>query len=248
VIEFATSTMSVPGIGTLIVDPSDGLHLEPVPGVPEAEIDGFLRGGGRARQLQLQRRLPLHVAAVTRDGEAIGFVGPPGLGKSSLAAALSARGWRYVTDDIAPVAWTPDGAPLLEPNPAHVRLWGTSVRALGWPVEESQRILDADKFTFDLPERFVDEPVPLETVYVVRESAEPGIRFEEVVGHARFATFLHGAAFNAEFLESADERRWLFEQTLRLAQRVRVVDLHVPAAAPLAQRADAVLAHLARRP
>jgi hypothetical protein len=41
-----------------------------------------------------------HASAVTIGGRAIGFVGPTGAGKTSLAIQLVARGARFLTDDV----------------------------------------------------------------------------------------------------------------------------------------------------
>lgn len=43
----------------------------------------------------------VHAAVVERDGAAILLCGPPGSGKSTLCAALVARGWRLLSDEVA---------------------------------------------------------------------------------------------------------------------------------------------------
>jgi len=45
--------------------------------------------------------LVLHAAAVARDGRAVLLPGPPGAGKSTLAAALALSGWRLLSDELA---------------------------------------------------------------------------------------------------------------------------------------------------
>jgi hypothetical protein len=45
----------------------------------------------------------VHAAAVVKDGRAVLLMGERGAGKSSLAAALCARGWRPLADDLARV-------------------------------------------------------------------------------------------------------------------------------------------------
>ena len=60
--------------------------------------------------LALQRGLlPLHASAVGRGRTVHAFTGPPGAGKSTLAAALAARGYPLFTDD------------MLDPGPRFVR-------------------------------------------------------------------------------------------------------------------------------
>jgi HprK-related kinase A len=47
------------------------------------------------------RRLAIHSAVMAREGEALILAAPPGHGKSTLAAALLARGWSYMSDEFA---------------------------------------------------------------------------------------------------------------------------------------------------
>lgn len=43
----------------------------------------------------------LHASVLARASHAVAFCAPPGAGKSTLAAYLGARGWRYFNDDLA---------------------------------------------------------------------------------------------------------------------------------------------------
>ena len=243
----ARRTLEVPGVGILVVDPVDGARVEAEPGADPAEVDGLLRGSGQAWLLQLRRVLPLHLAAVAIQGRgAIGFVGPPGAGKSSVAAALSERGWPLVTDDIAAVQWARDGRPKLDPNPPQLRVWGDSARQLGWDTSQ-QHLLGAggDKYAYDLPERFVPGAVPLAAIYVLNPPGAAQIGFNPIMGKQRFDVFHRGATYNADLLDTPDARRWHFAETLRLAQRVPAWHLTQPPGTPLAELADAVERHAA---
>ena len=68
--------------------------------VAPADVRLFLLGSVWGA-LALQRGLlPLHASAVGRDRTVHAFTGPPGAGKSTLAAALAARGYPLFTDDM----------------------------------------------------------------------------------------------------------------------------------------------------
>lgn len=89
--------------GAFDIDGSGDILAAPL---PEAWSD-FLRSHllGRVLSTTMYRDgwLPLHASAVsTREG-VIGFLGPKGVGKSSLASAFVAAGAPLVTDDTLPV-------------------------------------------------------------------------------------------------------------------------------------------------
>ena len=84
----------------------------------EATINWFVWG-------QVARVLLLHAAVVARDGRALILSGPSGAGKSTLCTALVARGFRFLTDEIAMVR-PQDGQ--LDPHPRPISLKNASHR------------------------------------------------------------------------------------------------------------------------
>lgn len=76
----------------------------------------------------LENRLPVHGSCVSRDGFALCIAGRPGAGKSTLAAALVARGSKFVSDGVTIV--DPDSMNVQLGPPAR-RLWDDALRWLG---------------------------------------------------------------------------------------------------------------------
>jgi hypothetical protein len=64
--------------------------------------------------------LPLHAGAVEVDGRALVFSAPTRHGKTTLAALLTAAGFRLLSEDLVDVQFTP--APVVVPGPAFLRL------------------------------------------------------------------------------------------------------------------------------
>ena len=53
--------------------------------------------------------MPVHAAAVARDGRALLLIGRGGRGKTTTALTLAARGWRLIADDLCFLETTPAG-------------------------------------------------------------------------------------------------------------------------------------------
>ena len=78
--------------------------------------------------LRLQGTLALHACAVRVGDRAVIVAGEAGRGKSTLSAALVARGHDLLADDVAAVRLL-DDCLMVEPGVPIVRLWPDSVRA-----------------------------------------------------------------------------------------------------------------------
>jgi hypothetical protein len=81
----------------------------------------YLYGPVLGLVLRLRGALAFHASAVQIGSTAIGFVGPHGAGKSTLAAALGAAGCPVVTDDVLHVRQK-DGW-MAEPFASMLKLW-----------------------------------------------------------------------------------------------------------------------------
>jgi hypothetical protein len=120
----------------------------------------------------LVRALPgvylLHAVVVARDGRAWVVSGPAGSGKTSLARALVARGFRLMSDDLAPLT-AADGR--VHPFPRRIGLTQDAVAGL----DAGDLLRVGDKAFID-PSRLgavpVAEPLPLGGVVIMNPYVE----------------------------------------------------------------------------
>lgn len=90
-----------------------------------SSLDGvctYLYGPILGLVLRLRGSLALHASAVVVGGFAVGFAGPHGAGKSTLAAALGARGHAVVSDDVLHLRRAA-GQWMAEPFASMLKLW-----------------------------------------------------------------------------------------------------------------------------
>ena len=98
-------------VGTVLVRDGCEMIVDPTPGV-EPEAVRLLILGAAMGVLLYQRGLTvLHASAVAIDGGVVAFLGEKGAGKSAIAAALYARGHRFITDDLLAVQYDQQGKP-----------------------------------------------------------------------------------------------------------------------------------------
>ncbi len=150
----ALARIEWPGVGCFEMKNGREVRIEPAPRVSETTLRAFLLGMMLSVTLYQRGFLVLHASSIALRGAdgawgAVGFLGFSGAGKSTIAAALHARGHRVVSDDVIAVpilapgqmpfdsqATTyspsaPRAFPLVYPAYPQLRLWPQSVEALG---------------------------------------------------------------------------------------------------------------------
>jgi hypothetical protein len=179
----AEAGLHVEGDEALLVIPAAGRFLsraglemlvEPADGVSERNLRLYLLGSAFGAILHQRRLLPLHANAVVVEGRAIGFMGHPGAGKSTLAAWFHDRGFDVLADDVCVVTAGPDGRPLAHPGIPRLRLWRAALEAGGRDASAYERAFDdMDKYTVPTDLDRLLPAVPLSHLYLL-EKAEAG--------------------------------------------------------------------------
>jgi hypothetical protein len=154
----------------------------------------YLLGPVIAFVLRLRGVLCLHASAVTIDGRAVALCGPPGAGKSTMAAAFTLAGVPLLTDDVAPIMRR--GTRLfVQPAYPQVRLWPPATRALFGTDDALPRLTPSwDKRGFDSARygRFDTAPRPLGMLCLLgkRDSSSDAPRLEPISDREAFVTLL----------------------------------------------------------
>ena len=154
----------------------------------------YLLGPILAFVLRLRHIGCLHASAVAIGGSGLVIAGPPGAGKSTLAAAFARLGYPVLTDDVAALAER-RGEWYVQPAYPQIRLWPESV-ALLFKSPDALRPLTPNwnKRALGLLEhgyRFQERPVPIAAVYVLGERTDCAqSRIEPLRGRELLRTLL----------------------------------------------------------
>ena len=144
---------------------------------------------------------PLHATAVVIDGEAVGFLGDCGYGKSTIGAAFVSRGFHLLTDDV--LALEPrDGSWFAHSGPPRLKLFPAVAKKVLARAEGHRLNAGTSKLVLRLsPKETCARIVPLRALYVLDDPGPqtPGARSRITImslfGNDAFLELIR-AAFN----------------------------------------------------
>jgi hypothetical protein len=174
----------IPPAGRFLTRAGREMLVEPAEGVSPRNLRLYLLGSAFGAILHQLGLLPLHANAVVVEGRAIGFMGHPGAGKSTLAAWFHDRGFDVLADDVCVVTAGPGGIPLAHPGIPRLRLWRDALEAGGRDASAYERSFDdMDKYTVPTDLERTLPAVPLSHLYLL-EKAESEPSVERLEGSA----------------------------------------------------------------
>ncbi len=212
-----------PEAGTILVRHGREITLDPRPGADSDVLRLYLLGPALGLLLHQRGLLVLHASAVALNGGAAAFLGHSGRGKSTTAAALHARGWPVVADDVVAVDLSPPGTPVALPGFPQLKLWPDAITALGEGPESLPRVHPAEEKRARVVSAAA-APRPLRRLYVLTDAAS--LELELLHGHAAVFELLQHS-YIAAALPGLGSSSHL-DQCARLAAAVPVRRLYRP--------------------
>lgn len=205
-------------VGTVSIRNGSEIVIAPAPHADEQELRFCLLGPAMALALHQRGRLVLHASACWVNGQAIAFLGAAGSGKSTMAAAMVARGHPVITDDLVVVSFEDRTKVVVYPGFPVLKLWPEAAAILGGDHAALPRVSPKiEKRVRHIDSHFAGTASALGRIYVLAEgdrteieSLTPSQSFIELVRHS----------FLANILEATEARTTHFRQCTRLAALV----------------------------
>jgi len=214
---------SLANVGTCLVRRGREIIVEPVPGADERVLRLSILGPAFALLLHQRGRFVLHASAVESAGGAVAFTGGSGWGKSTLAAALHARGCALVADDLTAIAVSPECSTVF-PGFPQLKLWPEAVASLGEAPEALPQLHpEFDKRARRVVQGFSHQRLPLRRIYLLGEG--PGPTIERLPPHEALIALMphwYGFRFGDRLLQVGDAAASHFQQCATLANSVSV--------------------------
>jgi hypothetical protein len=158
---------------------ADGRNIQynPLNGVTTEALSAYLLGHVLSFSLLAFGFEPLHATVFVIDGKAVALVGDCGYGKSTLAAALVARGFPILTDDLMVLTRHGSGW-MVQPGLPRLKLFpSVAERLLGHHAAGTPMNTRTAKLMIPLAKhQVVSRPVPLKALYILPEPGRPAGR------------------------------------------------------------------------
>jgi len=208
-----TIIFDVPWAARYSMEGDSRIVVDRVAGAKEEFPALYLTGLLLSVMLGARGVLTLHGSAVAGPAGGLVFIGKKGAGKSTTAAAMTARGYRILCDDVIPIA----AGPLVLPGiPLPKLLPDAYERLIGDPEDAAHLFDGAGKYHASLPAG--TEAAALKMIFLLEPSEEAALRVEPVKGGAKIRAILE----NAISLEGLDDPMLLFS---RASERLASIPL-----------------------
>jgi hypothetical protein len=132
--------LSYQGIGSFLIRNGREILVHRTGNLEKDVLSPLIIGPALGVVLHQRQRLALHASSAVLGGKAVAFLGGSGWGKSTLAAALCARGHRLLSDDIVALHEDPNADFMVLPGFQSLKLWPDSARDLGHDPEGLPRL------------------------------------------------------------------------------------------------------------
>lgn len=223
-------------VGAFRVQKGTTITLEPFTEKPSGLFRVFLLGSVMGAVLHQRGILPVHGSAVSNEKGALVIAGRSAAGKSTLAAALAARSYQLVADDISALTAYSKGFEVQAGIP-WLKLWKdaldkTGLEAGGKPDSAKLEKVRAqiEKYARDSRDIFTPEAHPLRSILVLHPWNRPEVQIRELSGSGKFEA-LSAHIYRQEFIHPLGLSLEHFGRLSKLSQFVRVWQVQRPASA-----------------
>ncbi len=217
----------IDGVCRLHVRHGTEIIVDAAPGVDTATLQLFVLNLAFGLLFLQRGDLVLHAAVVESEGQSVALAGASSAGKSTVAAALHARGYRVLTDELCIIRDQPGLGPCVVPGPPHLQVWADALPHLGRdagalaPVRPGLR-----KYLLPLAAGYADTPLPLKAVYVLRPWVTEEVAVVPLTGAHQFEAIAQHT-YHFEYVSPTGHAAAHFDRVSRL-RMVPTARVHYP--------------------
>jgi hypothetical protein len=190
--------LSIEEVGSFEIREGSIINVSPAPYVEDALLSRYVIGTVMALLLYQRGLLVLHASSININGAAVAFLGNPGSGKSSIAAALHKNGHEIITDDVSAIDFNGDKYRVF-PGYPQIKLSDDVARSLGYDINSSIKLdRQEEKRGYRVNSGLNEAPVELQQIYILTKASSQGIErithneaLIEIIRHSYPTRFAH---------------------------------------------------------
>jgi hypothetical protein len=198
--------LSLEEVGYFEIRKGSIINVSPAPNVEDALLSRYIIGTVMALLLYQRGLMVLHASSLNINGAAVAFLGTPGSGKSSIAAALHKNGHEIITDDVSAIDFK-GGKFRVFPGYPQIKLSDDVARSLGYDIKSSIKLdSQEEKRGYRVNSRLIETPVELRQIYVLTKASPQGI--ERITHHEALIEIIRHS-YPTRFAQSEDPEHFL---------------------------------------
>jgi hypothetical protein len=222
--------LQLDGIARFWVRDGREIVIDRHPDAGDDDVRLFLLGSPFGALLQQRGLLVLKGSMVQVDDGCVIFLGQSGVGKSTLAFAMSQRGYRCLSDDVCAVSIGENGIPYAVGSYPQVNLWPDALVSMSIDPSGLRRVRPRlEKRAVPLKDTFDHDPLPVKRLYWLCTSRhKEDIRLQPIDGPLKMR-FLRDSTYRLEFLQGQALAARHFQQLARFVSGISVIEVARPA-------------------
>ncbi|MDD2856585.1 MAG: hypothetical protein PHU01_13745 [Desulfuromonadaceae bacterium] len=220
--------MTVRDIARYHVTDGRKIIVEPFPGADGDKIRLFLFGSAMGALLYQRGLFPLHGSAIATKLGVMIFVGPQGIGKSTLIAHFKRRGYYVLSDDVCAI--TNDGSSGFRVLPAfpQIRLCSDAFERLDDITDATSGArYDVDKYVIPLNQTYSTDNFPLHSIYQLADNDIPEITQNKLQGFDR-VNLLISNLYRLLYLPGFQNKGHIMQMSADIAKATTMYELQRP--------------------
>jgi hypothetical protein len=220
--------LRIDGVARYYIQDGCRITVMPEEGADEDDVLLFLMGSAMGALLHQRNVLVLHAGAIVVNGKSLIFLGPSGIGKSTLTAGLYKRGYPFLADDVCAIT-SINGIPVVIPGFPRLKLWTDTLTKLKTERKGLKSIRGPQGFEkYFLPvDNAYDKPVPLRGGYGIQTAEVKGIEIRPLKG-AEKINLLIANTYRLEFLKGQGGTASHFHHCAEIGSKIAVYQITRP--------------------
>lgn len=172
--------------------------IEPLLDTNKERIKSFLLGWSFGVLFVQRNTIALHGSAMVRDGKAFIIAGQSQAGKSTLAAALKLKGYKFLSDDVSTIDMDVDDILMINPAYPQQKLCKDTMEKLEYNTNEyeiNRKKTGRERFKIPMEDCFLDESLPINSIFQIVVKDTDSVKIEEIKGSEKMDCLLENVYF-----------------------------------------------------